>query len=87
MEPEPAEQHVRSMSWGERIRSAGYNIKYRALSYLEESTPTAILHAFDTACLGGHAYEPRPDNLSEVNKAIYEEFRRVPWMTYRSTFP
>lgn len=44
---EPANEHqVRSMSWGERIRSAGYNIKYRALSYLEESAPTAIIRNF-----------------------------------------
>ena len=81
------EQQVRSIGWGDRIRSAGYNIKYRALSYLEESAPTAILRNFETGYLSGRIYEPRPNNLEEINKAIYEDFRHVPWMTYRAAFP
>ena len=83
---EPSVQ-VRSMSWGERIRSTGFNIKYRALSYLEESTPTSILRNFETGYMAGRSYEPRPDNLLQVNKAIYDDFRHVPWMTYRAIFP
>lgn len=54
MEKEP--EHIRSMYWTEKIKNTGYNIKYSALSYLEECTPTAILKNFDSAYMLGKVY-------------------------------
>lgn len=35
----------------------------------------------------GKCYQPNPDNHADVNKQLYDDFRMVPWMTYRSVFP
>lgn len=44
------------IGWGERLRSAGYNLKYRALSYLEESGATNILRNHEDGYLSGKKY-------------------------------
>lgn len=62
-------------------------MKYRALSYLEESSSNNILKNFESAYMLGKCYQANPDNHSEVNKQIYEDFKIIPWMTYRSVFP